>query len=148
MLSFSEWASKLEWAAVRTKNEIDVPTEVVMKAAEEAAKDAIGTYAFGWPQLATSTQADRTAKGYAANDPLLREGDLRGSIEHETALEPYGAAGVVGSHDIIALYQEMGTSRGIPARSFLGQALMRSSPLVDVTFGRFTMNLLTFGGVE
>lgn len=148
MISFSEWAAKLEWAAVRAKNEIEVPTEVVMKAAEEAAKEAIGTYAFGWPQLAASTQADRTAQGYAANEPLLREGPLRGSIEHETTIELYGAAGVVGSSDIVALYQEMGTSRGIPPRSFLGEALMRSAPLVDVTFGRFTMNLLTFGGSQ
>ena len=32
----------------RAKNELEIPTEVVMKGAEEAAKAAIGTYVFGW----------------------------------------------------------------------------------------------------
>jgi hypothetical protein len=146
MMSFGEWAAKLEWAAVRAKNEIEVPTEAIMVAAEKEAKAAIGTYTFGWKQLAASTQAQRAALGYPPNQPLLREGDLQASIEHETTIEPFGAAGVLGSHSIIALWQEMGTSRGGPPRSFLGESLLRSVPLVEITFGSFAMNVLTFGG--
>jgi hypothetical protein len=146
MMSFGEWASKLEWAAVRAKNEIEIPTEAVMVVAEAEAKAAIGTYTFGWKQLAASTQTERAKLGYPPNDPLLREGNLQASIEHETTIEPFGASGVVGSQDIVATYQEMGTSRGIPARSFLGESLLRSMPLIEVIFGNFTVNLLTFGG--
>ena len=63
-----------------------------------------------------------------------------------TAVGATGAAGVLGSHSIIALWQEMGTSRGGPPRSFLGESLLRSVPLVEITFGSFAMNVLTFGG--
>lgn len=145
MISFSEWAEQLERSSIRSKNEIEIPTEVVMKAAEGVAKQAIGTYEFGWPQLAASTQADREAKGYPANEPLLREGELRASIESQTELTPYGAEGVVGSASMIAVYQEMGTSRGIPPRSFLGESIKRSDPLIAETFGKFAASLLSFG---
>lgn len=145
MISFSEWATQLERSAIRAKNEIEIPTEVVVKAAEEVAKQSIGTYEFGWPQLAASTQTDRASKGYAPNDPLLREGGLRDSIESQAELTPYGAEGAVGSASMIAVYQEMGTSRGIPPRSFLGEALKRSDPLIVTTFGKFAASLLSLG---
>jgi hypothetical protein len=148
MMSFGEWAAKLESAAVRAKNEIEIPTEAVMVAAEAEAKAAIGTYAFGWPQLAESTQDERVAKGYSPNDPLLREGNLRDSIEHQVEATFEGAEGVLGSGEKTALWAELGTSRGEPPRPFLSEALMRSAPLVDVTFGHFTMNILTFGGAS
>ena len=147
MLTFNEWATKLEWAAVRAKNELEIPTEAVMAEAEIEAKKVIGTYLYGWPQLAPSTQADRVHHGYAANEPLLRTGEMRDSIEHKTTIEPYGSAGVLGSYSLIALWQEMGTSR-IPPRPFLGGAMMRAGPLIEITFGKFTMNLLTFGGTS
>lgn len=145
MISFSEWATQLERSAVRAKNEIEIPTEVVVKAAEEVAKQAIGTYAYEWKQLALTTKADRVTQGYPANEPLLREGELRGSIESQAELTPYGAEGVVGSASMIAVYQELGTSRGIPPRSFLGESLRRSDPLITATFGKFAASLLSLG---
>lgn len=51
------------------------------------ARDRIGTYqdAVGdlpaWAPLSEATQADRVAKGFTADDPLLRSGKLRDSIE-------------------------------------------------------------------
>jgi hypothetical protein len=77
----------------------------------------MGTYDYDWPQLAESTQRERERLGFAANEPLLRTGDLRESIEY-TVL-PREAAVEIGSNDKIAVYQELGTSR-IPPRSFLG----------------------------
>lgn len=144
MLTFNEWATQLERAAIRAKNELEIPTEAVMKATEAVAKEVIGTYAFGWPQLSPSTQADRVSLGYPANEPLLREGDLRASIESKAELAIEGAEGVVGSHSLIALWQELGTSR-IPPRSFLGGALMRAGPTIELTFGQFAMSLLSLG---
>lgn len=84
---------------------------------EEEAKRVIGTYDYGWPQLAASTQADRSSHGYPANEPLLRDGSMRDSISHYTD----GGDGYVGSPSKIALYQELGTDK-IPPRSFLAGA--------------------------
>lgn len=84
---------------------------------KEEAKGVIGTYEYGWPQLAPSTQEQRARLGFAANEPLLRTGDLRDSISHYVE----GDTGYVGSPSKIALAQELGTSK-IPPRSFLGGA--------------------------
>ena len=85
---------------------------------EEEAKRVIGTYDYGWPPLAPSTIADRVSKGFTPDDPLLRTGAMRDSIEHKVE----GNSGFVGSDDDKAVWQELGTSRGIPPRSFLGGA--------------------------
>jgi hypothetical protein len=143
MLSIDEFAAMLKLAAVRAKAEIDIPTEIVMVGAEKRAKEAIGTYEFGWPQLAESTQADRVAKGYAANEPLRRTGELQESIAHEVELTATGADGVLGSADRVAIFQELGTSRGTPPRSYLGESLMRSGPEIETAFGEFMMTILS-----
>jgi hypothetical protein len=142
LFSLEEFAAMLKLAAVRAKAEIDIPTEIVMVEAEKRAKEVIGTYTFGWPQLAESTQADRVAKGYAANEPLLRDGSLRASIEHTTELTATGAEGVLGSGEKTALWAELGTSRGEPPRPFLSESLMRSGPEIETAFGEFIMTLL------
>ncbi len=93
---------------------------------EKEAKAEIGHYqnAAGpfdaWAELADSTKADRVAKGFPANNPLLRSGELLHSISHSVE----GDHAVVGSDSDIAVYQEMGSSR-IPPRSFLGGAAVR-----------------------
>jgi hypothetical protein len=38
----------------------------------------------------------------------------------------------------------LGTSK-IPPRSFLGEALVRSAPLIEETFGKFAAELLDLG---
>ena len=89
------------------------------KIVEEEAKRVIGTYDYGWPQLADQTQDQRARAGFSENEPLLRTGELRDSIEH-TVVE-HDHACYVGSNSKIAVYQELGTSR-IPPRSFIGGA--------------------------
>ncbi|MGI4776957.1 MAG: phage virion morphogenesis protein [Janthinobacterium lividum] len=93
------------------------------RAIQKDAKERIGSYqdAEGpfpaWVNLAESTVDDRLRKGFTPDDPLLRTGALRKSIE--THIE--GNEASIGSRSDIALYQEQGTST-IPPRPFLGPA--------------------------
>jgi hypothetical protein len=84
----------------------------------DEAKRVIGTYELDWPQLAPSTQEERVKEGFPANEPLLRTGELRDSIEY-TVISDHEAE--VGSNLDIAVYQELGTAH-IPPRSFLAAA--------------------------
>jgi hypothetical protein len=95
---------------------------------EKTAKAEIGEYQesvgpfSAWPQLAESTQAERERLGYTPNDPLLRTGEMRETIEHET----HEFTAVIGSKDDKAAWQEFGTDR-IPPRPFMGPAVIRNN---------------------
>lgn len=84
---------------------------------QEKAQAAIGTYDYNWPQLADSTQRDRERLGFSANDPLLRSGELKESIQHRVIDHAHAA---VGSDDDKAVWNELGTDKA-PPRSFLGE---------------------------
>jgi HK97 gp10 family phage protein len=89
---------------------------IIAKACElvaNAAKDALGTYEFGWVSLKPETIA-RKMRG---DSPLLETGELRASIEWQA----HGLHGEVGSNLDKAVWMEFGTSR-IPPRPFLGAA--------------------------
>lgn len=97
---------------------------------EKEAKAEIGHYQSeagpfpAWAELADATKADRRAKGFPENNPLLRSGELLNSISHSVD----GSHAVVGSTSDIAVYQEFGTPHAahpIPPRSFLGGAAFR-----------------------
>ena len=90
---------------------------------QKEARRVIGTYDYGWEQLAQSTQADREKKGFPANEPLLRTGELRDSIHYQILKR--GHLAEIGSDSDIAVYQEMGTST-IPARPFLAGAAVKT----------------------
>ncbi len=148
MLTCKQMAQRLEWAAVRAKNEIEEPTEALMIVLAERAKEYIGHYQPGWAPLAESTlegwhgHPGKTELGYAPPDnPLLREGNMRESISGEAELMPFGARGVVGSESKIALYQEIGTER-IPPRSFLATSVVMGSDRAFLIFGDFALKLL------
>ena len=93
----------------------------------DEAQKSLGTYqdAAGplpaWPQLASSTQVERTEKGYTPNDPLLRSGELRDSIKSEVTDDPMGRVYTDSEH---AADLEFGTVR-IPPRPFMGGAMYR-----------------------
>jgi hypothetical protein len=63
--------------------------------------------------------AERVRNGFAANEPLPRTGQLRDSIEWTAQ----GNEGFVGSNLDIAVYQELGTSRIPPPRSWPARSL-------------------------
>jgi len=102
------------------------------------AYDEIGKYqrddmgpATPWPDLKIGTQKDRVRHGFEPDEPLLRSGEMRSSIEHVAS-----ATGlIVGSHDPIALYQEIGTNH-IKPRAFLTPALHRNIPFIMQTVGQ------------
>ena len=86
------------------------------------AKDLIGVPHGWWPPLASETLVRKDG----VNTPLLETGEMRDSIEWN-ADEKHG---YVGSNDDKAVFQELGTSRGIPPRSFLGAAAALEGPAV------------------
>lgn len=101
--------------------------DAAAKSIETEAKSEIGTYQRDemgpfapWEELKQSTQRERERLGFTPNDPLLRTGDLRDSISHET----HGLEAAVGSTSQVMVWQEMGTET-IPPRSVLGLAAQR-----------------------
>ena len=109
---------------------------------EDEAKGAIGNYKYGWPQLAESTQQERVAQGYSANEPLLRTGQLRDSIGHVVVSSKEA---FIGTNDPIAPYQEFGTSK-IPPRPFLGGALAASEGKIERMAARMVEGAMLHGG--
>src|SRR5579872_1078512 len=78
------------------------PEQIVERACqmvEDEAKGSLGSYHRGWKQLAQSTQTERVREGFPANEPGLRTGAMRDSIEHEVHRTIDGAVGHVGSND-------------------------------------------------
>jgi len=113
--------------------------EVMEKACvivETEAKRVIGTYDYDWAPLAESTREQRVKLGFSEDEPLLRTGALRDSIEHRVETEHIGleVVGLVGTDNEIAKYQELGT-RTIPPRSFLGEAAMHKEEEIHELFG-------------
>lgn len=143
MIDSAEMARILEVAAFKARNLLDVPTEELMIVTAHLAQSFIGHYQSGWAPLKPSTVDQKTRLGYAPPDnPLLRTGELRDSIEAAAALDPTGAIGVVGSKDKVALYQEMGTSK-IPPRMSMGLAMHETYASADRIFGDFAVKILT-----
>jgi phage gpG-like protein len=95
------------------------------------AQRVIGTYDYGWSPLAEATQQDRVRKGFPADEPLLRTGELLRSIEHKVV----GRTVHIGSDLDIAMFQELGTQR-IPARPFLSGALAHKQEYAVSLVGR------------
>jgi hypothetical protein len=102
----------------------------------------IGTYEYGWEELADSTKEDRLALGFAENDPLLRSGSMRASIATKADLAPGGAEGLVYSGQKKALWAELGTRTGEPPRSFLMKSLVLAGPIIAKTFGEFAEKIM------
>jgi phage gpG-like protein len=102
------------------------------------AKRVIGTYDYGWPSLAPSTLAKKSA-----DTPLLESGKMRASIEWNAS----GNTGAVGSNSDIAVYQELGTSR-IPPRPFLMGAAVAMEPKIHALFKRAVMAVMLGKGLH
>ncbi|GAB3249203.1 phage virion morphogenesis protein [Chitinimonas naiadis] len=118
-------------------------------AAAEIAKDAkaaIGEYQQSagpfpaWSELADSTEAEKARLGYPSDAPLLREGDLRESIQSEV----HGLEAVVGSKSEVAAAQEFGTDR-IPPRPFIGPAAFKNKDRIEEKLGKAIVSGLVGG---
>lgn len=108
------------------------------------AQAAIGTYEYGWPQLADSTIA-RKERG---DTPLLETGAMRDS----GYVDVHGAMGVtVGFSDPKLHYHEWGTKH-IPPRPVIGGTIDHHGQdianHVGVTFGMILEETLAMGSLS
>lgn len=126
--------------------EVHKGLERAVVAIEATAKEEIGTYqeAAGpfpaWAPLAESTVADRVAKGFSPDDPLLRTGDLRDSIVHEVG----DWEATVGSIDPVMEFHEFGTSK-MPPRPVIGSALVHNIERVQQLIGEAAVSVFVDG---
>ncbi|WP_287496913.1 hypothetical protein [Pandoraea sp. CB10b_02] len=121
--------------------------EAVATKIEHTAKKEIGEYqeAVGpfpaWEELAESTKADRVRQGYTENDPGLRSGQMRDSIEHQTQ----GLEAVIGSNDDRLVWFELGTTKQ-PPRPVLGPAVEHNHEAIRKIVGGAVVKGLLGGG--
>jgi phage gpG-like protein len=113
-MDLAQAALRFAAAAVAAKAAEAEALETAAQLVETRAKNLIGVPKPEWPPLKPETLA---RKG-GINTPLLETGELRESIQH-VVIAP---SAFVGSDEDRAVWQELGTSRGIPPRSFLGLA--------------------------
>jgi HK97 gp10 family phage protein len=147
--SLGQFARHLATLEVAVALELRAGLDQVATAVKEKAKDEIGEYqkAIGpfpaWAPLAESTVADRVANGYSPDEPLLRTGEMRDSIDKSVS----GMEATIGSTSQIAVYQELGTDK-IPPRPFLGPAVLHNEKLIKRILGRaFVTGLLGRGNM-
>jgi phage gpG-like protein len=143
-MSLLQFITHLAGVKARMDHETNVALERAARLVEAEAKAVIGNYQpeagqfAAWAQLADVTISDKEKLGYAPPDnPLLREGALRDSIEHAVG----DKEAVVGSNSAVAEYQELGTQH-IPPRSFLGGAAVRKGSDVAELLGSATVMAL------
>lgn len=106
-------------------------------------QDAVGPYP-EWAPLADSTMEDKERGGYAPPDnPLLRDGDLRESFQHERN----GLEGVVGSTDPKMEFHEFGTVK-MPPRPVVGPALENEREKINHLLGRAVVNVVLGGKLD
>jgi HK97 gp10 family phage protein len=127
--SIAAFVQQLATVAIAVKEAEHEMLERAAVMVEKRAKEKIGEYQHqigpfvAWAELADSTKADRAKQGYAEDEPLLRSGEMRDSIEHVVQ----GSEACIGSNSDIAVYQELGTEH-MPPRSFLGGAMAEKVP--------------------
>jgi hypothetical protein len=92
--------------------------EAAAQMVQNRAKGYIGHPHAWWPPLTDETLKRKDN----VNSPELESGAMRDSIEHTVEFP----SAFVGSNSDTAVVQELGTSRGLPPRSFLGHAAMES----------------------
>lgn len=156
LAGFASHLAKLPLAVAHAQHEA---MEHAARKVQAEAKSLIGNYQpdagpfVAWAELADATKGDRLRRGFSENDPLLRTGHLRDSIEYQVSLgfEVGQVEAEVGSNSDIAVYQELGTSGGgwggpIPPRSFLGIAAVHKSGEVVKICGGFVVSALSGQG--
>jgi phage gpG-like protein len=110
--------------------------EKATKLLQKKAKEKFGEYQpeagpfVAWAELAESTKQDRERQGYPDDEPLLRSGDLRDSVQREV----HNSEGFVGSNSDVAVYQELGT-KNMPPRSTFGSTAAENMKVIVAIVG-------------
>jgi hypothetical protein len=141
MMTLKELEVMLQASLTTVVPRLEIGLDKVGTLAQTLAAEYPGHYQPGWAPLAESTLKDKADKGFAVPSPLKRTGDMAASYKKE--LELAELAVVVGSAEKKALWQEMGTSRGIPPRPVCEPALKNSLPYAADVFGEIAVSLLT-----
>jgi hypothetical protein len=140
MMSFEEFENVLARSLTTVKPRLAIGLEKVGALAESLAAHYPGEYQPGWAPLAESTLKDKADKGFPVPSPLKRTGDMAASYKKE--VDPIELEMVIGSPEKIALFQEVGTSRGIPPRPVCEPALKNSLPYAADVFGEIAASIL------
>lgn len=145
---FGEMGMHLAEKATGTFHRLQHGLEHATEHVAHVAKEMFGHYQpshgpfNAWAELADSTKEERVRLGFSENDPLLRTGSLRDSIEWQID----GLDGVVGSKDERMAVHELGRRDGtIPARPVLGPALFLSRDVIAAFAGRAAMSAIVGG---
>lgn len=141
MMSLEAFANELEKSVATLRPKLEIGLDRVGELAETLAASYPGHYQPGWKPLAASTLKDKADKGYPVPSPLKRSGAMAASIEREVDITELAV--VVGSKDVVMLWQEMGTSRGIPPRPTLALGMMNALPFAKETYGKIAVSVLT-----
>jgi len=134
--SFGAFATHLAGIAAHDAAVDHEMMERIAVSVEKKAKEKIGEYQeqagqfVAWAELAESTKEDRARQGYSENDPGLRSGEMRDSIEHMSSI----TEAHVGSNDDNMVYFELGTVKQ-PPRSVLGGTLFEMAPEIVAEIG-------------
>jgi len=100
---------------------------------ETEAKAELGHYQsdagpfVSWAELADRTKADRLAKGFTENDPGLRTGEMRDSIQHVV----HGDVAYIGSDDDHMVWFELGTEKQPPRHALGGAAFRKEHEVIE-----------------
>lgn len=103
--------------------------EIGARMIRDEAKRVLGTYDYNWPQLAQRTQDNRVQLGFPANEPGLRTGAMRDSIEY-TILSDDEAE--IGSDDDNMVYFEIGTIKQPPRPTLTAAAIRKGQDVADI----------------
>src|SRR5580693_3412453 len=111
--SIEAFVSHLATVAVAVREADHAILKESAEKVEKRAKQKIGEYQeqvgpfIAWPELAEATKADRAKQGYPEDEPGLRSGEMRDSIEHTVGKDE----AQIGSNDDHLVYFELGTSK-------------------------------------
>jgi hypothetical protein len=114
---------------------------------QREAQQELGTYqgAAGpfaaWAELADATKEERVALGFSENDPGVRTGEMRDSIQYSVGTGADWQQANVGSDDPKMVYFELGTMTQ-PPRSALGGAAFRRAPEIAHALGEAAVRAL------
>ncbi len=149
MMELMELAAKLGEAQLRLHEMERRALERAAKIVKKRAKAKIGEYQeqagpfIAWPELADFTKEDRLRQGFTENDPGLRTGEMRASIEHIVI----GNEAHIGSNDDKLVWFELGTEKQ-PPRSVLGGAVVEEMDKILGILGEEMVSLLVGEGVH
>lgn len=123
LIGFATLLTELASAKYAEHHALELASQIV----EKEAKHVLGTYDYGWPQLAETTKEDRVRKGFTENDPGLRSGEMRESIEHTV----FATEAFIGSNDDHLVYFDIGTSKQPPRPVLLAAAIKKEDQVLD-----------------